>query len=106
MRATVKTALASVGCPVYWLAWTGQGNPPAKYITFSTRESDAMFANDQATELRQTVYVEIWSTQDPADVYAAVKAAMKIAGFALIDSPEFYDNGYYHISMTYYFVGT
>ncbi len=105
MRTTVKNALADVGCTVYWLAWTGQGNPPATYITFSTRESDAMYASDFATETKQTVYVEIWSNGEPAAVYSAVKAAMKSSGFALAEAIDLFDNPGYHISMTYNFVG-
>ena len=105
MRTTVKNALADVGCTVYWLAWTGQGNPPTTYITFSTRESDTMYAGDFATEMRQTVYVEIWSTVEPATVYSSVKTKMKAAGFALVEAIDIFDNPGYHISMTYNFVG-
>ena len=105
MRTTVKNALAGVGCTVYWLAWTGQGNPPTTYITFSTRESDTMYAGDFATEMRQTVYVEIWSTVEPATVYSSVKTQMKAAGFALVEAIDIFDNPGYHISMTYNFVG-
>lgn len=105
MRTKVKTALASVGCPVYWMKWKGQGSPPATYITFSRRERDDHFGDDLPQEMAETVYVEIWSDGDSETIYTAVKAAMKGAGFVLTDSVEIDDGDSYHTSMTYNYVG-
>lgn len=105
MRALLKTTLASVGATAYWVKWSGQGTPPSTYITYTIRERDALFASDFATEMTQSVYVEIWSDGDPATVYAAVKSAMKAAGFALVESVDIFEPEGYHISMSYNFVG-
>lgn len=104
MRTKVKTALASVGCPVYWIKWRGQGVPPSTYITFSRRERDDLFADDTAHEMAETVYVEIWSDVDSETIYTAVKAAMKSAAFVLVEAVEIDDGDNYHTSMTYNYV--
>lgn len=60
-----------------------------------------MFADDTGQEMEATVYVELWSETDPATIYAAVKVAMKAAGYALAESMDIFEPDDYHISMTY-----
>jgi len=81
IRSTIVTALASCGCPVYWVKWRGGSIPPAAYIVFQTACKESSHADDEVAEREYFVYLNIYSETDPYTIAVTVSALMKTAGF-------------------------
>ena len=106
MRETVKTALSAL-CSgnVFWIAYVSDGAKPTQYITYNIREYDELYADDASNATSYTVYVDLYSTTDPATVRASIKSAMLSAGFACVEIQDTGDIDPYHISFTFNYVG-
>lgn len=102
IQTTVKTALASVGVPVFLGQWQGATAAPAQYITYTTRHNKAVYASDSATEDEYTVYIEIWSDTSYLTLKGTVTSAMETAGFNLVDETDVPDPDMGHLSQEWY----
>jgi hypothetical protein len=101
IQTTIKSALSGVGVPVFLGTWQGT-EPPAQYITFTTRTGRAVYACDEYTEKEYTVYVEIWSKTSYLTLKDTVIAAMEGIGFNVTDELDVPDPDIGHYSLTFY----
>jgi hypothetical protein len=92
MRAIIVSALASLNLPIYWITWDGEGEPPAQYIAYYYREKDTHFAGNHSLSTHVTAYVDFLSATDDDAKCVALKAAMRAAGFVLVDDMPTYDS--------------
>ena len=101
IQTTIKTALGGVGVPVFLGTWQGT-EPPAQYITFTTRTGRTVYASDKSTEKEYTVYVEIWSDTSYLALKELVITALDGIGFNATDELDVPDPDVGHYSMTWY----
>jgi hypothetical protein len=84
----VQDALKSTGIPTFPNAWkptTAQPTAPAQYMVYTTMTTEDEYWDDGFRRYRVYVYLNLWSEPDPTEVILAVRAALRTAGFALID---------------------
>ncbi|MDD4280355.1 MAG: hypothetical protein PHX74_11560 [Candidatus Sumerlaeales bacterium] len=101
IQTTIKTALGGVGVPVFLGTWQGT-EPPAQYITYTTRHHPTLYGSDAATEHEYTVYVEIWSETSYLTLKGTVTAAIQTAGFNLVEEVDVGDPDTNHLSQQWY----
>lgn len=90
----VQTALATVGVPVYALAWRPTANQPTapnQYIVYTTMVSEDTHRDDALVSYSVYVYLNIWSKQDPTALVKSVRQLMRAADFALVEERDSYE---------------
>ena len=56
---------------------------PDQFATFVTMTIEDSHSDDVCTGLKTFVYMTLWSKQDPSDMAARIRDAMRAAGFAM-----------------------
>lgn len=87
----VQDALNPTGIPTFPGAWkptAAQPAAPAQYIVYTTMTTEDEHWDDSHCSYRVCVYLNLWSETDPTDTILAVRAAMRAAGFAMVEEDE------------------
>ena len=84
----VQDALKPTGIPAFPNAWkptASQPTAPAQYMVYTTMTTEDEHWDDGFRRYRVHVYLNLWSEPDPTAAILTVRAALRAAGFALID---------------------
>ena len=84
----VQDALKPTGISAFPNAWkptAAQPTAPARYMVYTTMTTEDEHWDDGFRRYRVHVYLNLWSEPDPTAAIVAVRAALRAAGFALID---------------------
>ncbi|MGJ4851313.1 hypothetical protein ACH6CV_13800 [Bacillota bacterium Meth-B3] len=87
----VQDALKPTGIPAFPGAWkptASQPTAPAQYIVYTTMTTEDEHWDDGPRRYRTYVYLNLWSDPDPTDAILSVRAAMRAAGYAMIEENE------------------
>ena len=92
----VKSALRPTGIPTFagaWMPTDEQPKPPKQYLVYTTMTYESEHWDDAPRCFRVYVYLNLWSTTDPTVSVAAVRGAMRKAGFGMLEESHTYDPG-------------
>ena len=84
----VQDALRGISILAFPNAWkptAAQPTAPAQYVVYTTMTTEDEHWDDDLRRYRVYVYLNLWSEPDPTAAILAVRAALRAAGFALID---------------------
>ena len=87
----VQDALKPTGIPAFPGAWKPtavQPTAPAQYLVYTTMTTEAEHWDDALRRYRIYIYLNLWSDPDPTDAIRAVRAALRTAGFAMVEEDE------------------
>ena len=87
----VQDALISTGISAFPGAWkptVAQPTAPAQYLVYTTTTLEDEHWDDTLRRYLVYVYLNLWSDSDPTDAIRAVRAALRAAGFAMVEEDE------------------
>ena len=90
----VQDALRPTGIPAFAGAWKStpmQPTAPEQYLVYTTMTREDEHWDDEFRRYRVYVYLNLWSVNDPTAATATVRAAMRQAGFALLEESDSYN---------------
>lgn len=91
----VQEALSVTGIPTYALKWrvtAEHPEPPDPYLVYTTRMYESEHWDDTPIRYTVFVYLNMWTKQDPTDLAAEVRAAMRNGGFVMEAESTTYDD--------------
>ena len=95
MMLNVQAALSAAQVPGYRGAFRplpGQREPPAQYCAYTLNRTPTWAADDADRAERVRAFLHLYSLNSPEDAQAAIEAAMKVEGFALVRANDDYDH--------------
>lgn len=87
----VQNALIPTGIlafPGAWKPTAAQPITPTQYLVYTTMTLEDEHWDDALRRCRVYVYLNLWSDSDPTDAIRAVRAALRAAGFAMVEEDE------------------
>ena len=90
----VQNALQPTGIPAFAGAWKStpaQPTAPDQYLVYTTMTREDEHWDDEFRRYRVYVYLNLWSANDPTAAIASVRAAMRQAGFAMLEESDSYN---------------
>lgn len=90
----VQDALRPIGIPAFAGAWKPTAAQPTaldQYLVYTTMTREDEHWDDAFRRYRVYVYLNLWSAHDPTVAIASVRAAMRQAGFALLEESDSYN---------------
>ncbi|NLV85439.1 MAG: hypothetical protein GXY60_12820 [Spirochaetales bacterium] len=89
----VQDALRPTGIPAFAGAWrptATQPTAPEQYLVYTTMTREDEHWDDAFQRYRVYVYLNLWSANDPTTAISTVRAAMRQAGFAMLEESDSY----------------
>ena len=90
----VQDALWPTGIPAFTGAWkstAAQSTAPEQYLVYTTMTREDEHWDDEFRRYRVYVYLNLWSANDPTAAITSIRAAMRQAGFALLEESDSYN---------------
>lgn len=90
----VQDALRPTGIPAFAVAWkptAAQPIAPEQYLVYTTMTREDEHWDDEFRRYRVYIYLNLWSVHDPTEAISSVRAAMRQAGFALLEESDSYN---------------
>ena len=101
----IQDVLAATGIPTYAGAWRPANTgdiPPAQYIVHTYARAPDQSADDAVTEHATYAYVNLWSSGNPTEAIARIRAAADGAGWGTVDERGGeYEDGRFRTSWTF-----
>ncbi|MEG1515274.1 MAG: hypothetical protein RSD95_10350 [Clostridia bacterium] len=89
------TILKATGLPCYHAVWRETPEypqVPPQHLIYTHMATEAEYADDKASAYRLYAYLTLYSSSDVTQAIAAVRAAMREAGFRLDEERTGYDH--------------
>ena len=89
----VQDALRHTGIPAFAGAWrptAAQPTAPEQYLVYTTMTREDEHWDDAFRRYRVHIYLNLWSDNDPTSAITSIRAAMRQAGFAMLEESDSY----------------
>ena len=87
----VQEALQPTGIPAFAGAWKSTAEypvTPEQYLVYTTMITEDEHWDDAARRYRVHVYLNLWIKTDPTEAIVRIRAAMRQAGFAMVEETD------------------
>ena len=91
----VQDALRPTGIPAFAGAWQSTVEypiAPEQYLVYTTMTTEDEHWDDALRRYQLHVYLNLWTALDPTEAIRQVRAAMRRAGFAMLDETDSYND--------------
>ena len=102
----VQRALSDIGIPVFALVWRPIGmqkTAPDQYVVYTTMTTEDEHWDDSPIRYKIYVYLNLWSKADPTEKQMAIRNAMRLNGFEMVEETDSFedDTKMYEVSSTW-----